>query len=206
MSIRRPWLFLTASLLAAGAAGAGLHRVGAPPTSVAIVEMTSLINESAEAKFRAEALNKSIEPLRKELKDLQDKAEGKSKEVELLPKNSKDQLAAIVELQKVKATYEAYSKLYNTLADLQIGEMHRDTYLSAIQAVQRVAKKDGFQLVLLDDRKLTFPANSGDREVSSIVQNKRILFAEDAVDITDRVMTDMNNAFNAPAPKSGAGK
>ena len=107
---------------------------------------------------------------------------------------------------KLEAQIEVNKKLYKGLADLQKGEMFRTLYESATAAVQRVAKLDGYQLVLLDDREIKFEADLSPAQVGPVIQNKRILFAEDAIDITERVLTDMNNAFNAPAPKSGAAK
>lgn len=209
MSTRRSGLFVIVGSVVAGLAGLGLYRAGvpaAPPTSVAVVNIEKLMNASAEAKSRADSFNKYVEPFEKELATLGADFENKRKELDLLPKGSKDARAKFVEAKKLEAQIEVNKKLYKGLADLQKGEMFRTLYESATAAVQRVAKLDGYQLVLLDDREIKFEPDLSPAQVGTVIQNKRILFAEDAIDITERVLTDMNNAFNAPAPKSGAAK
>jgi len=206
MITRRSGFLVAAGVVLAGMTGAGFYRSAAAPTSVGVAEMVKLINESAEAKSRSEQLSKTVEPLKKELIDLRASLESRLKELELIPKDSKDFMAKVVEAEKLKQQYEFNNKLYDQLANIQIGEMHRTTYQSAVAAIEKVAKRDGIQLVLLDDRKIGFTPNTTDEVVSRVIQNKRILFADDAIDITERVLTEMNNAFNAPEPKSGAKK
>ena len=64
-------------------------------------------------------------------------------------------------------------------------------------AVAALAKKDGFDLILLDDRSINVPDDASYAEVNNTILNKRVLFASDTIDLTQRLITMMNNDFSA---------
>ncbi len=204
MSTKRSGLKVMVGIVLAGVAGLGLYRAGvqaASPTAVATVNVEKLMNECAEAKARGSEYDKYKAPLQKELLDLQTSLNDKKKKLEMLPQGSKDARNEFVMFKELEAQLEVKSKLYNGLADLERAEMYRLLYDSVTKAVQRVATQDGWQLVLLDDRDIEVRPDLTPSQIGMIIKDKRVLYAENSVDITARVLTEMDNAFNAPTPK-----
>lgn len=192
--------------LALSVAGLGIFRAGAvaapaawppPATSVAVVDMEKLMGNSSEVKARNESLAKWVEPEQAKLQALADDLKKKKAALELLSKESPDYIPNLVEAKKVENNLEGSRKLAQDMVDLKKGDMLREVYKKAVSAVDSLAKREGWQIVLLDDRNLKIPQVATDRDVNSVILNKRILFADDSVDITARVIVVMNNAFNA---------
>ena len=192
--------------LALSVAGLGIFRAGAvaapaawppPATSVAVVDMEKLMGNSSEVKARNESLAKWVEPEQAKLQALADDLKKKKAALELLSKESPDYIPNLVEAKKVENNLEGSRKLAQDMVDLKKGDMLREVYKKAVSAVDSLAKREGWQIVLLDDRNLKIPQVATDRDVNSVILNKRILFADDSVDITARVIVEMNNAFNA---------
>ncbi|MFN7337767.1 MAG: hypothetical protein ACK5SZ_01320, partial [bacterium] len=51
--------------------------------------------------------------------------------------------------------------------------------------------------VLFDDRSISFSKRAGVKEVNETIANKRILYANSGLDITQAVLTAMNNEYAA---------
>jgi len=209
MSTKRSGLMVVVGIVAAGVAGLGLYRAGvvaASPTAVAVVNVEKLMNDCMEAKARGADYEKYKTPLQKELQELQGQMADSKKKLEMLPAGSKDWRAEVVTFKKLEAQLDVNSKLYGGLADLNRAEMYRVLYESVMQAVTRVAQQDGWQLVLLDDRDIELRPDLSPAQVGMVIKDKRVMYADEAVNITSRVLTEMDNAYNAPAPKNPPAK
>ena len=83
-------------------------------------------------------------------------------------------------------------------------EMLRELYLKINAAVQFLAKRDGYQLVLTSDEKV--PVNAGDPDsVLRAISLKRMLYVDPAMDITPDVVSYLNLGYatgTSPAKKT----
>jgi Skp family chaperone for outer membrane proteins len=70
-----------------------------------------------------------------------------------------------------------------------------DTFNKIIQAVSREAQTAGYNLVLQDDRGQA-PRGKTQQELTGSMTIRKVLFASDAVDLTDHVIQVLNNEFN----------
>jgi Skp family chaperone for outer membrane proteins len=193
------------AVVCAGLAGLGLYQTAskAPPTSVALVDMEKLMGASDEVKARNDQMNKTVEPLQKELNDLGERYKKMKADLDLA-KDSKDKRQRIASMKESEYQYKLKGEMYQGLIDYDRGDLMREAYQSALDAIKRVAQRDGFQVVMLDDRGAKVRTDVSFREVNGDIFNKRVLFAEESVDITERVITEMNAAFNTPtAPTTG---
>ena len=78
----------------------------------------------------------------------------------------------------------------------------KDVYVKIQAAVAKLAQKGGYTLVLLDDRAITLPKTTTDREMNAAILSKQILFAANGLDVTDELVTMMNNEYQAPSGKN----
>ena len=60
----------------------------------------------------------------------------------------------------------------------------------------RIAKRDGVDIMIVDDRIFAIPATNRAAQ-SQMLESKKILFASETVDLTDELLTMLNNEFSA---------
>ncbi len=60
----------------------------------------------------------------------------------------------------------------------------------------RIAQRDGIDLVLVDDRIFAIPATNRAAQ-SAMLESKKVLYASEPVDLTDELLTMLNNEFSA---------
>lgn len=202
-----------AALLAALVLGAGAASVvlspstsiattqagSASPHRVAVVDLERLINGLKETEERNKELETKAGDWQKELDALTERL--KSAETELntvVPKGDNAQrrqkLREYLELRNQAQTRQRF---YQELIELERGNIISGMYGKVQAAVAAVAKADNIDAVLLDDRKIEIPDNAPLGQVNGTLQSKKVLFAADHLDITDRVLTRLNNDFNA---------
>ena len=78
----------------------------------------------------------------------------------------------------------------------------RSIYRNLRRETARVAEAEGFELVMVNDSIGEISTTPGtqvplQQQVIEQITNRRILFADRTVDITDQVIVRMNNAINA---------
>lgn len=189
------------SITALSSRPAGTATLAAPPTAVAVVDMQKAINDSTEIKARNEALKiraearmAELDKFKKDLKDLVDSAK-------LLPEGSPDAVKARAEAVVKNATLEAQFQAYKQLTDIESGDILGDIHAKVIAAVDAIAKRDGYQLVLADDRAIVPPKGRPVEDVGNAINQRRVLYADPSIDITERVLTAMNNEYEAGKAK-----
>lgn len=107
-----------------------------------------------------------------------------------------DKDKAMKELRE-KAIRAEFEKQYaqKLLIEMQ-GEMLRDLYLKISEATGRMAKTNGYSLVIANDQKIEIP--KGDpNEIGRAISSKRMLYSDGALDVTQELITMMNNEYAA---------
>lgn len=183
----------------AGAVSAETTQLRAAPTAVAVVNVERALNQLDELKKRNEAMSQRGTARQQEIDKLKAERENLQAKLAELPQTDVDGRrrlqAAIIELA---ATTEARFGVYQRLINMEKGDIMRPLYLKLLGAVEEVAAKEGYDLVLFDDRQLTVP--EGDMAVvNEAIQAKTILYAADRIDITDRVIQLLNSKYSAGA-------
>jgi Skp family chaperone for outer membrane proteins len=195
-------------------AGATIHStarsgntiaVAAPtPAVIGLVDIAKLMNSLQELKDRNDLTMAKGKQLQEKLTEISSQIKQIDTELkDVIPKDDKakriERLAQRVELE---ATYEARGKAYQRIIDLDHGDILNDLYPKATAAVQAYAAKEGYDVVLLDDRPMQLPDSGSVKDYNEVIQKKRILFAKDGVDITDQLITVMNNEYAASMKKT----
>jgi Skp family chaperone for outer membrane proteins len=174
----------------------------AAPTVVGIVDLEKLMNGLAELNDRNNSLNNRKTALQNQLNDIKKQIDGIDNDLKnnIAPSDVKARTEKLAQKFELEALYEARGKAYQRLIDLENGDIIRELYEKVTTTVSAFAQKNGIDLVILDDRAITFPDNTkrvSVKEVNAIIESKRILYAGASVEITDRVLDLMNNEFKA---------
>jgi Skp family chaperone for outer membrane proteins len=175
----------------------------APPvTAVAVVDVNGVLDGLAEREQIFARLLAEQQQRQKLLDEVTSRLQAAEKRMGDLAESritERQQLAGeIVELQgQVRIRKEVLERL----GDLDLGREMWALYTKINDAVSRTAQQQGFDLVISDDSRINIPAGRQltGTEVRKITTERQILYAGPKVDLTQQVITMMNNEFEARA-------
>lgn len=204
-----------AAVSVAAIAGFSLRSVTASPAApmapaaavVGVVELERLINGLTELKARNDSLGEKTRKWSDEIQTLKAQVEKLDADLKELPPSNREQRTALgVERFEKGKLLETKQGVYRELLAMDQGQVIRDLYLKAVSAANEYAEANSFDLVMMDDRVIDLPDGGSNEQYNNIIRSKRVLYARKTLDITDALMTLMNNQYaagqNAPANSS----
>jgi Skp family chaperone for outer membrane proteins len=191
--------------LAVPAARSATARFAPPATVVAVVDMQKAINGLDELKARNDANQKKADARVAELTKIRDEIKKQNEELEksaqMAPAGSNEIMNKRADLMVRAQTLDAQANAYKQLTRLDAGDVLRDMHAKVMAGIDALAKREGIDLVIADDRALEIPSPGSDEEVGRAINAKRVLFVSPTIDLTQRVLTQVNNDFNAGKKK-----
>lgn len=206
-SWRTPWFAV--SVLALGFASYSAVRAGTPvvvqaaPTAIGIVDLERLIGGLNEVADQNTENGKRAKVLQAQIDDLKKKADAAQAELDVAAKNDPKRLEKRFAVEELMLRLEAARKGFSAVMSIEKGIYGQQLYGRILAGTDALAKSQGLDLILLDDRTLTFPVDQDlpEQSVNQIIQSKRVLFAGPSVDVTSQLVTLMNNQYGAAKPK-----
>lgn len=180
-----------------------VRMLRAQPTAVATVNLSDVLiglEERAAAEMDLEKMSAGFST----------EEEGKLKEIKTLEEALPDivdpqaQSTARDELELKKLQYLAWQRVKVEQLDIEQSLRLQDLYKKITAAIGDMANTEGYDLVIVDDSSSEFSYNP-DARVSREIQTKqqivgrRVLWRNDAIDVTDAMVQRMNNAYQAAA-------
>ena len=194
-SMRREWI-LPALLAAAflGALAASSLRAPASavePARVATVDLEKVFNslkryEGAQARVKALAAE-----LETQVSSTETKVRGLQSDLDSFREGSKEQADAIAALQAAVGELRAIQQFVGTKIELERARAMRDTYLAIKDAVRRLAEKEGYDYILLDDSIVQMDPSDAAKTMAQI-SARRFLYANGKRDVTEKLIGMMN--------------
>ncbi|MFN5946670.1 MAG: OmpH family outer membrane protein [Phycisphaerae bacterium] len=173
------------------------------PASVGLVNLEALMNNLTELKDRnAEVKIISDEMIAKRTKLAEEVKEIEAQLSTSVPaSNMQERVRMTAELAEKRQLLKIRSEGFSAQIDVINAQIIRELYGKVTKAIEEVAKREGYSLVLLDDRGIELSPQMSSDAVNQVILNKRILFADGSLDITDRIATVMNNDYAAAKTK-----
>lgn len=182
----------------------------ASPTAVGVINLKKLFDNLTEYKDSTGLIEEKQKDVEKKIKEVEGQIEKLSKDFEAL----KDPPMAVrldfqVKLVELQALRDARIAALRRSLEVQAGDVMRRMFIKAVETGDRLALKDGWDIILIDDRGVVPPekvdtetSKEGRRitasEVRSIIQQRTIFTANDArVDVTAALYEMMNNEYKA---------
>lgn len=197
-------LFAAVALLLAGglavtlAAGAVKGR----PTALAVVDVQKSFDSLSE-KVQVEAdLQSAADKIKQEELDRQKDLKQLQEDLGILARNTPAFTQKSDELEKKVVEFQAWRNWQTAKLSRERGVRIEDIYRKLTDAIGRVAKESGYDMVLFKEGPIRFPADKPE-QISAMVQVRKVLWAADDLDLTEQVIQKMNNEYkNATAPGS----
>jgi Skp family chaperone for outer membrane proteins len=175
-----------------------------PPVTVALVDIERLVNglhEREALNLNTKTAMESLEAKLKVTGDEIDRIENDLK-VTVAPNDYATRVRLMSELNELMAVHKARREAFQRQLDITKGDVITTLYSRAIAAIDGFAKREGIDLVLVDDRNVKLPelGSAVDGAVMRAIDNKRVLYARDSLDITTRLITLMNAEYASRRP------
>ncbi len=180
-------------------AGANNAEMRAAPTSVAIVDLVRLFQSLDEMRERNDEVGREAQRLREDLETRQRQIQSRMEDLESMNLSGPERDDRILDLRMREGELGAREQGYTALIERMEMRIILDMYPKVQATIREISGEQGYDLVLLDDRSRQVPPiGRGAQAISdTLLKEKRILYANDAIDITQAVATRMNNNFAA---------
>jgi Skp family chaperone for outer membrane proteins len=200
-------LFAAVALLLAGglavtlAAGAVKGR----PTALAVVDVQKSFDSLSE-KVQVEAdLQSAADKIKQEELDRQKDLKQLQEDLGILARNTAAFTQKSDELEKKVVEFQAWRNWQTAKLSRERGVRIEDIYRKLTDAIGRVAKESGYDMVLFKEGPIRFPADKPE-QISAMVQVRKVLWAADDLDLTEQVIQKMNNEYKNAATATPAAK
>ncbi len=194
-----------ASFLAGNAGAVRANAIPAQPTSVGVVDLAKVFDglaECAEWDVRIKALEARVLD---EARARKTSLETGVKEVEAMTDGvEKEKRLDALRLQKLQA--EQWSLGCELEADRERSLKWQSVYRSVREGAKKLGEAEGYQLVVVDDSKIEVQTQRSEKAPPLEAQAKgqiaqlRVLYADRAIDVTDKLIVQLNNQRSSSAP------
>ncbi|MGP1347568.1 MAG: OmpH family outer membrane protein [Phycisphaerales bacterium] len=201
-----PARWLATAIIAGAAAGSavGLLALTQPaataqarpdnPTPVAIVDLNKILAQLEEQRDQA-AILETLEAEQNDLiKKLESEVETLKGEIEVLPAGQ-ERRQILEQLARTQVREQTERRFAQLLLEDRARGMLTDLFGKIQTAITEYAKREGYEIVLSSDAAIRFPTGLNLQQTDLFISNRRVLFAADAVDISDSIATLMNNNY-----------
>lgn len=208
MRNRGLWPILAAATAAAALpfawrAVANNAMMAAPvPPNVAVVNLESVINNLEELQTRQSELTSYRDQLVKKVGELETSADTLTSQLKVLPQNAPEFRKAQEDLARKQFEIRFERELAEELMARRRGDIQRELFNKVAEASRRLAQQRGFQLVLSNDSVVDI-LEGPESQVVRQVASRRIIYADQTLDISGELVAMMNNEWRAAAKPAG---
>lgn len=200
--------------IALAALGVGSHLTAArppaaipapAPTAVATIDLVKLMQQLNKAGVLNMQLKARNDERQKSINEMVQRLTQMKEEIDALPKTAeKERRELFVKAYELEQTAAGRRDALQRVINIEKGELIRELYQDIQAASTAFAKKNGYDLILVDDRAMVLPDGATEEQMNMVIQSKRVMFAGDALDVTSALAQEMNNQFQAPPASTPA--
>ncbi len=170
------------------------------PTAIGLVDLEKLINQLAEVEARNLTNRTKAEQAQARIDAARAQVEKAKNAVEMVPETDKaGRRAGMLAFRQAEMVLKAEFESEQLKLNLEKGDFIRELYAKIQSACAALAAQQGLDLIVLDDRGVPLPdgADLTDTQINGVIQQKKVLFASNSVDVTPALATLMNNQWKA---------
>lgn len=180
-----------------------------PPTAIGVVDLAKLfdgLDEAAEWDVRIKELEaKAMDEGRAKKSAL----EASVKEVEAMAAGA-DKEARMDALRLARLQAEQWSQLKELEVDRERSLKWQSVYRSVREGAKKLAEAEGYGLIVVDDSRIEITTQRGqnapplETQVKGQIASLRVLYAGKLVDVTEKLVVQLDNERSTTAKPGGA--
>ena len=179
-------------------AGATASRPPAQATAIATVDIMNIIDGLNERGVLEQQLDDRMAGRQAKLDEVVEQLKVLEADVQMLTRGTDEHREKLREGMEKQAVAQARREALSQIASIDMGEVMAGLYTKVELAIQNIAEREGYDVVLFDDTSFDLPEGSPNPDVVRAIITKSVIYRHDSVDITQQVITLMNNEYNAP--------
>jgi Skp family chaperone for outer membrane proteins len=171
----------------------------AKPASVGVINIEKVINSLEELNAQQTKVDSLVATRRKVVDDMSAQSKKLEDEVKLLPEGSAQRLAKFRELQELTFKLRVETEVALGMIDAEKGGIYADLFRKIADASKRFAERNGYDMILSSDAIAETPRQGTEQQIKAFIVSRRVIFASEGIDVTDQLITMMNNEYKAAA-------
>jgi Skp family chaperone for outer membrane proteins len=180
-----------------GSAGARSSSIAAPAAGViATIDLEAVVEKLEERAAREAELKGELEGARKKLDALGEELKAEQSKLDMIKDESQRSVARKAAREKVLRAEIERQIMERQLVERQVGII-ADLYKKIDRAAEELAKQNGYAMVLASDEKVDVPSEGDPAALRRAIALKRMLYVNPSMDVTDELITLMNNQWAA---------
>ncbi len=184
--------------LLAWTAGASSSRPPAQPTAIATVDIMSVIEGLNERDVLKAELESRTEARQEQLNSVVKQLEALDADIQMLKQGTDQHREKMQEGIELQALAKTRRDVLSQIVSIDNGTVMQKLFVKIETAVQDISEREGYDIVLFDDTSFEVPADSPNQDVVRAIITKSLIYRHDSIDITQQVITLMNNEYSAP--------
>lgn len=180
-----------------GSAGARSSSIAAPTAGViATIDLEAVVDKLEERAAREAELKGELEGARKKLDALGEELKAEQSKLDMIKDEAQRSVARKAAREKVLRAEIERQIMERQLVERQVGII-ADLYKKIDRAAEELAKQNGYAMVLASDEKVDVPSEGDPAALRRAIALKRMLYVNPSIDVTDELITLMNNQWAA---------
>ncbi|MFG0258345.1 MAG: OmpH family outer membrane protein [Phycisphaerales bacterium JB043] len=163
---------------------------------VATIDLEAVINNLDELPAREQALQTFINEKQSELQVKADAFEQAQAQLQAAVPGSSNYEALQIRAQRLALDAELEKQFSEQLIAQRRAQTFAELFEKINQSVQELALQRGYDIVLNSDENMITPQGN-EQQVRSFMISRRVLYSADSVDISQELLTKMNNEWAA---------
>ncbi|MFW6060589.1 MAG: OmpH family outer membrane protein [Phycisphaeraceae bacterium] len=188
---------LAALLLVAGIAGAGA-ALQAEPSAVAVVDVQQVFSSLKERTQLEADIQGRAEQLQQQAEDKENQIQQLQQELQVLNPGSEAHEHKQDEYGEAVMHFQVWTRFEQRKLQVEHALQLERLYRRTREAVAKIADERGYDIVLYKEQPLELDRQNLELDqVRSQIAIRKVLYASDDADITDRVVQRMNNEYES---------
>ncbi len=172
-------------------------------SQIAFCDLVSVFNNYQRAKDLTTQLNERRTTIKAESDKRTKAVDTLRMELENYKKGSQQYEQTLNEVTRQSIELDAYLRYQEQLALHDHRSLTEEMYKEIIAAVAKVAAQQGVAVVMQREQELLNTEDT--KAMLQQIYNRKVLYFNDALDITDAVLTSLNQGYKAKKPAAPAG-
>jgi len=168
------------------------------PTVTVTINFETLFASLEERVFEESKVQAIIEDMNAEIEQRRQEITEYEQEFELYESGSPKWQELLQDQQLKVLEYQAQVEYSKSRQARELSKGTRRVYMNIRESASKLAEQNGWDYVVVNDAAITLP--EGDNvDIGLEISSRRILYANDALDVTDQLISYMNGNFDEMA-------